>query len=212
MNEAWLPVPGYEGIYSASNRGRIRSETRIIVYSRGKRTGQQRLWKARILKGSPDSAGYPTFTLWKNGRPTTLRGHVLVLLAFVGQPKPGQEGLHFDDVKTNNNIENLRWGTRFDNVHDQIRNNGHYKSRSTHCDNRHLRTESNSFYDKQGNRRCLQCRRERYVPHPRPPKTHCPQKHEYTAENTYFRKSGVKECRVCMRNRNRQNYQKAALA
>ncbi len=50
--------------------------------------------------------------------------HDLVLRAFVGPPPAGNECLHWDDSPANNHLENLRWGTRAENLADFHRNYG----------------------------------------------------------------------------------------
>lgn len=47
--------------------------------------------------------------------------HRLVLQAFVGAAPEGHECLHKDGDHSNNTLRNLRWGTRQENGHDQIR-------------------------------------------------------------------------------------------
>jgi hypothetical protein len=49
----------------------------------------------------------------------------LVLTAFVGPCPEGLECRHLNDVKTDNRLANLCWGTRADNVKDAIRNQTH---------------------------------------------------------------------------------------
>jgi hypothetical protein len=49
---------------------------------------------------------------------------VLVLEAFAGPRPDGMDALHRDDNPTNNRFDNLRWGTRSDNLFDAVRNGG----------------------------------------------------------------------------------------
>lgn len=157
MPEHWLPIPGYEGYYSASDQGRVRSEARVIAYTTGKRAGQTRLWNARILKGTIDSVGYKTYTLWRDGVATPMRGHTIVMLTFEGPRPNGLEILHADDIKLNNKYTNLRYGTRRENMADLLRNKGHYKSNRTTCSNGHKYTPDNTVARSGGGRRCRQC-------------------------------------------------------
>lgn len=66
--------------------------------------------------------------IYKNGyRCHLIRGkkyytHTLVLEAFVGKCPKGKECCHINDIKTDNRIENLYWGTRFQNKKDSMRN------------------------------------------------------------------------------------------
>lgn len=48
--------------------------------------------------------------------------HRLVLEAFVGPCPPGMLACHFDDVRTNNHLHNLRWDTPKNNIRDAARN------------------------------------------------------------------------------------------
>lgn len=62
--------------------------------------------------------------------------HRLVLLAFVGPCPEGLECCHWDGDHTNNKRDNLRWGTRADNIADLIRHHqtrrGDYKLGESH--------------------------------------------------------------------------------
>lgn len=44
--------------------------------------------------------------------------HILVLTAFVGPAPQGHECLHKGDVKDDNRLERLRWGTRSENMYE----------------------------------------------------------------------------------------------
>jgi len=50
--------------------------------------------------------------------------HVLMLEAFKGLRPEGCQALHSDDVKANNLIDNLRWGTHAENYADRVKNGG----------------------------------------------------------------------------------------
>jgi hypothetical protein len=69
MNEQWEPVPGYEGLYDVSDRGRVRSLDH-------RRHGQ--LWRGRIRKLSPDRK----VQLSKEGRVRYFAVSTLMKLAF----------------------------------------------------------------------------------------------------------------------------------
>ena len=65
--------------------------------------------------------GYPTANLCAGRKMTPWRIHQLVLLAFVGTCPEGMEVCHNDGSKTNNCLENLRYGTRKENIWDKDR-------------------------------------------------------------------------------------------
>lgn len=115
----WKPVVGYENIYEVrpgKDGGRVR---RIKPIQRSK-VGKE-------LFGI-DSYGYPRVVLSKpNTKPKHARIHVLILEAFEGQKPHGYEGCHADDVKLNNSLKNLYWGTRSNNLRDSVKN-GHHSS------------------------------------------------------------------------------------
>lgn len=114
----WLPVVGYEGIYEVrpgSDGGAVR---RIKPIPRGK------VGKELGRKPRPD--GYHRVTLSKPGDKPKLRYmHHLILEAFVGPCPEGCEALHRDDVKSNNTLGNLKWGTRSENLEDCWKNVRH---------------------------------------------------------------------------------------
>ena len=113
--EIWKPIPGYDGYYEVSNLGRIKSLARLAV------TGVARYTtKEKILKQS--QGRYCNFAVCVNGKAKTLRTHVVVALAFHGNP-PGKVGRgrydwqvnHIDGNKTNNSSENLEWVQAWEN-------------------------------------------------------------------------------------------------
>lgn len=60
--------------------------------------------------------------MWVGGKGRTKDVHDLVLTAFVGPRPAGSLGLHWNDIPTDNRLENLRWGTKRDNSLDALRN------------------------------------------------------------------------------------------
>lgn len=66
--------------------------------------------------------GYHLYRLYRNGERPAIRGHILVLRAFVG-PKPfdDAEGCHNDGNRGHNHRKNLRWDTRTANMSDRVR-------------------------------------------------------------------------------------------
>jgi hypothetical protein len=64
------------------------------------------------------NTGYLTVNLRKDGRTHYLLISRLVLLAFVGPCPEGMECCHNDGDHLNNSVDNLRWGTRRENVAD----------------------------------------------------------------------------------------------
>lgn len=110
----WKDIPGYEGLYQASNTGYIRSVEGKITSSK---RFAVRHWKSRILKGRGDK---PTtgkrVSLWKDGKPKDFLVARLVALTFLGEPQQGFTVNHKDGNRMNNAIENLEWLSIEDNV------------------------------------------------------------------------------------------------
>jgi hypothetical protein len=137
MNEEWRPIPGYEGIYEASNRGRVRSLCRI--------TDRGRNWRGRVMSPVEMPSGYRIVTLWRNGKQRTALVHRLVLLAFVGEPPRSTEALHADGNRENNSIENLSWGTHSENQLDQVEHGTHSNASKTRCPVGHPFDAANTY-------------------------------------------------------------------
>lgn len=120
-DEIWLPVPGYEGAYSVSNLGRVRSEARTVPHPS---CGEIRL-RERVLKQATVTDGYLSVDLSAGGVVVQRRVHALVLEAFVGACPRGHEACHNDSDPQNNRLDNLRWDTRSGNFTDKLANGTH---------------------------------------------------------------------------------------
>lgn len=121
MKEEWKTVVGFKGLYAVSNLGRIKSFARTVEFIRcGELSSAS--YSERILKLVPDVDGHLTVFLSKDGIKNTRRVHSLVAEAFLG-PRPFNKGAcHKDDIKTNNCVSNLYYGTQKENMLDSIRN------------------------------------------------------------------------------------------
>jgi len=117
------PIPGYEGLYSVTADGRVRSHGRIIHRNypidrpRTHPTDVMQL-PERWLKPGRTMHGYLTVSLINTERvQRTHPIHQLVLLTW-GPPKPSpfHEPNHKDSDRTNNSLENLEWVTRRENM------------------------------------------------------------------------------------------------
>lgn len=108
--EIWKDIPGYEGIYQASNFGRIRSLDRVVLNRNIKNHV-----KGRVRVASPDQDGYLGLTLSKNGIHKSFHVHRLVAITFIPNPENKLEVNHIDLNKQNNRVDNLEWCTRLEN-------------------------------------------------------------------------------------------------
>lgn len=115
----WKAVPGFEGLYEVSSEGAVRSLPRSVErLSRWGRPITVR-FQGRVLKPARRPDGHLVVTLSKGGAHTTFFVHELVLIAFVGERPAGLEARHLDGVPSNNHSDNLKWGTRVENIHDR---------------------------------------------------------------------------------------------
>jgi hypothetical protein len=108
--ETWKDISGYPG-YQISRHGDIRS---CWLPGSARRLGSK--WHPVKLKPTRD--GHLQVRL----RRKSFYVHRLVLATFVGPCPEGHECCHADDNPSNNNIENLSWGTRNKNISDRFKN------------------------------------------------------------------------------------------
>jgi hypothetical protein len=121
MPERWLPVPGYEGFYEVSDRGRIKSLARVVR----RKNGVTLSIPERILKPVAFRTGHLLVSLARDGEYKQRPVHRLVLQAFVGPCPDGLEACHGDGDPANNRLKNLRWDTRASNIADRLDHGAH---------------------------------------------------------------------------------------
>lgn len=121
--EEWKDVAGFEGLYRASNLGRIRGVGRYVA----QRQGGRQLRRGRIIQGAINRMGYVQLVLCKDGGQKSREVHRLVAQAFVPNPNNLPCVNHKDADKTNNAVSNLEWCTQRENVRHAIR----HKTRQT---------------------------------------------------------------------------------
>ena len=109
MEEKWLNVKNYEGIYQISNFGRVRSINRIIKTKRG-----YRKYRGKILRPGLGTDGYYHVNL-SNIKDKSHSVHRLVAETFIKCDNKIFEVDHLDGNKLNNNVNNLKWTTHFEN-------------------------------------------------------------------------------------------------
>ena len=102
--EVWRDIPDYEGLYQASNLGRIRSLDRIDRLGRFK--------SGKVLKPSFNHNGYNIITLCGK----TFRLNRLIYSVFKGDIPEGYEVNHIDENKENNSVSNLNLMTPKENT------------------------------------------------------------------------------------------------
>ena len=81
-----------------------------------------RLWRnGREKKFTVSKIGYEVVSFSINDKTKTYYKHRLMLHAFVGPCPDNCEALHINGNRLDNRLENLRWGTRKENVADAIK-------------------------------------------------------------------------------------------
>lgn len=136
MSEAWRAIPGFPG-YEASDQGRVRSARGVL-----------KPWL---------SNGYSIVGLRQTGRTVKVNVHRLILLAFHGKPGPKMDARHLNGDKSDNRLINLAWGTRSENIRDQVRHGRHNHARVTHCPQGHEYVPENVYLSRDGRRTCKTC-------------------------------------------------------
>lgn len=117
--EIWKPIPEWEGVYEASNEGRIRSLDKTITAVSRWGTPQVYFRAGKVLKPKADKDGYLGCHLVHAGRNKHYKVHQLVCMAFHGPAPAGHVVAHGDGTRTNNASENLRWATTQENHRDR---------------------------------------------------------------------------------------------
>jgi hypothetical protein len=110
--------------YEISNMGRVRTKRQRYGRPR-KDLGEQRkpLENYVFINGRKDPAGYMQLCLYdENKKRSNVRIHVAVMQTFVGYPEKDQVVCHYDDIKSNNQLTNLRYDTQKSNSADKKRN------------------------------------------------------------------------------------------
>ena len=91
-------IPGYEGLYAATEDGRIWS------------------YRAKkFLKPVDNGKGYLCANLYKNGKGRRCYLHRLIAETYVPNPAGLPQVSHIDETRTNNCVSNLTWASQKDN-------------------------------------------------------------------------------------------------
>jgi len=112
MEEKWKTIPEHD-MYEVSDRGNVRSY-------KGEGPKPIRLETPKMLRPSSHTGGYLQLIISDKGERYRWYIHRLVLEVFTGTCPPGKDACHNDGVRTNNNLENLRWDSRKGNLKDTL--------------------------------------------------------------------------------------------
>lgn len=111
--ENWKNIPGYEGRYQVSDRGRVRSLDHLVRLVSRAGTEILRTSPGRLLKpGTCDRHGHCSVAI---GRGNSQMVHSLVAQAFIGPRPPKHDVAHLNGNGADNRLENLAYVTRSEN-------------------------------------------------------------------------------------------------
>lgn len=115
MTEIWKDIPGYEGRYMASNKGRIKALAKEIS------TCPKGIWTTRrlperVLKCTATRLGYRSVEFGCGTLRERYLVHRLVAMAFLPNPLGLPHVNHIDACTSNNAVENLEWVTHQQNM------------------------------------------------------------------------------------------------
>lgn len=117
--EEWKDIPGYKGIYQASNLGRIKSLSRIVYLPKRKINRRQ---KEIILTFNPKTKQYPKVSLHNNSEHEVRTIHNIIGLLFVPNPNKLPFLNHKNGIKTDPRACNLEWCSHLENIRHAFKN------------------------------------------------------------------------------------------
>jgi hypothetical protein len=107
MKEKWKKIAGFEGHYSVSDAGNVRSNKKITWNGKTNCVRKERIMIAKTQK----KTGYKRVNLSLRGVKKSLSVHRIVAEAFIRNSKNLPTVNHKNGIKTDNNKSNLEWST-----------------------------------------------------------------------------------------------------
>lgn len=116
MQEIWKDIPGYEGLYEASNQGRIR-KLAYIQYKKYNNGVFGANINGKNIRAKKNNRGYWQVRLYKDGQTFNYLVHRLIAMTFIENVNIMPQVNHKDENKDNNRADNLEWCDNLYNRH-----------------------------------------------------------------------------------------------
>ncbi len=120
MKEIWKDIPEYEGIYQVSSQGRVKA----LNFARSGKEG--------IVKQQTNHKGYSVVYLSRDDKRRKFTVHRLVALTFIPNTENKPCVDHINTIKSDNNVENLRWVTYKENANNELTKEHMSKSKKSY--------------------------------------------------------------------------------
>lgn len=128
MNEIWLPIQGFVGLYEVSDLGRVRSLDRRVCDSRG----FFRHLRGCVLKPQSQPSGHLHVNLSREGVKHQTLVHDIVTRTFLGVKPKGAWVRHLNGAHALNSLWNLEYNTPQVNVTDMYVHGSRKTGSSSH--------------------------------------------------------------------------------
>lgn len=139
--EEWKAIKGYEGAYSVSNLGRVMAHRRSVAFG-----NTVRMTREHVLSQKDNGTGYLKVSLNIGNKRKSMFVHRLVADAFLEKPVCGKyEVNHIDYNKHNNEVSNLEWVTRADNIKHSIQHWSCRHAEKTLTGERYIGLRNNTY-------------------------------------------------------------------
>jgi len=112
--EEWMPVMGYEGLYSISSFGRLMAERKTVLAP--ERTGGKITRKEKMMKIGVSKSGYLKCVLLKEGKHGYFSMHRLVAIHYIENIENKPQVNHIEGDKKDNRFFRLEWASASENL------------------------------------------------------------------------------------------------
>jgi hypothetical protein len=110
--EVWKTIKGFENYYEVSSLGRVRGVDRVVNH----KTSFFLNLKSKLIKPYLNKNGYLFVNITKKSKSFNKSVHRLVCETFLENQHNKKDVNHIDGNKLNNEIKNLEWCTRSENL------------------------------------------------------------------------------------------------